>query len=80
MAQVIVRNLDDGVVERLKQSAREKNQSLEQRLRDILTEAAKPSRAQLLADFARIRAMSRPTQHDTTDFIREDRDRDEPRR
>lgn len=80
MGQVIVRNLDDAVIERLKQSARARDQSLEQRLRDILTEAAKPSRAQLLAEMDRIRAMSNYTELDATDLIREDRDNDEPYR
>jgi plasmid stability protein len=73
MAQVIVRNLDDAVVERLKQSAREKNQSLEQRLRDILTEAARPSRAQRLEDLRRFCDSIGPVTLDTTALIREDR-------
>ena len=40
MAQVLVRNLDDQVVERLRQRAKAEGKSLEQALRDLLTEAA----------------------------------------
>jgi hypothetical protein len=48
-------------------------------LRDLLTEAAKPSREELLADLERIRAMTPPRQPGVTyptaeDLIREDRD------
>ena len=45
MAQVIIRNIEDEVVERLKQVAATKGTSLEQELRSILAEAAyKPNR------------------------------------
>lgn len=37
MAQVVIRNIDDGVVERLKARAAAKRPSLEQTLREILT-------------------------------------------
>jgi len=67
------------VVERLKQSAREHKQSLEQRLRDILSEAAEPDRQKLVEEMRRLAA---PTVGknlpDATDLIREDRDNDEP--
>jgi plasmid stability protein len=42
MAQVVVRDLDDDVVARLKARAVAEKKSLEQKLRDILTEAARP--------------------------------------
>jgi len=77
MAQVVVRNLDDNVVERLKARAAAENKSLEQKLRDVLTEAAKPSRAELVAELARCRAMSPPLPPGAPlaeDLIREDRD------
>ena len=53
--------------------------SLEQSLRDLLTEAAKPSRAELLAELERIRAMTPPPKPGITypraeELIREDRD------
>lgn len=40
MGQVLVRNLDDAVIENLKFKAEMKGRSLEQELRDVLTAAA----------------------------------------
>ena len=77
MAQVVIRNLDESVVERLKAHAAAEQKSLEQKLRDILTEAARPSRAELLAELDRIRAMTPPHPPGAPlaeDLIREDRD------
>ena len=75
MAQVIVRNLDDDVVERLKTTARAENKSLEQKLREILTDVSRPNKRELRRRAARIRAMSPKTDIDATDLIREDRER-----
>lgn len=58
MGQVVIRNIDDAVLERLKAKATEQRKSFEQSLRELLTEAAKPSRAELLAEVDRIRAMT----------------------
>ena len=44
MGQILVRNLDDSVIEQLKARAIKANKSLEQSVRDILTGVAKPSR------------------------------------
>ena len=75
MAQVLVRNLDDDVVERLRQRARREGRSLEQKLREVLTEAARPNREEIRADMDRIRAMTPAVpQTDSADLIREDRD------
>ena len=79
MGQVVIRNIDDQVIERLKAKAAEQRMSLEQSLREILTAAAKPSRAELLAEVDRIRAMTRPpppgVQYPSAEeMIREDRD------
>jgi antitoxin FitA len=79
VGQVIIRNIDDRVVERLKARAAAQRKSLEQSLRDLLTEAAKPSRAELLAELERIRAMTAPRKPGATyptveQLIREDRD------
>jgi antitoxin FitA len=79
MGQVIVRNLDDQVVERLKAKAAEQHKSLEQSLREILTAAAKPSRAELLAEVDRIRAMTPPKKPgvyypSAEELVRESRD------
>lgn len=80
MGQIIVRNLDDTVIERLKARAAAGNTSLEQTVRDILTAAAKRDREELLAKLDAIRAMSPPSTLDSTALIREDRDNDEPYR
>lgn len=79
MGQVIIRNIDDAVIERLKSRAAAQHKSLEQCLRDVLTEAAKPSGAELVAELERIRAMTPPRQAGVAyptaeELIREDRD------
>jgi antitoxin FitA len=77
MAQVVIRNIDDDVIERLKARAAAERKSLEQKLRDVLADAAKPSRSERLAEMQRIRAMSPPLPPDAPlaeDLIREDRD------
>lgn len=58
MGQVVIRNIDDCVVERLKARAAPQRKSLEQCLRELLTEAAKPGRGELIAEARRIRAMT----------------------
>ena len=75
MAQVIVRNLDDRVVEDLKSRARLRGHSLEQELRDILTKAARPDRAERMSRIDRIRALTpRGLSVDIEALIRADRD------
>ncbi len=85
MGQILVRNLDDSVIERLKKRALKADKSLEQTVRDILTEAARPSREEVLAEMEQIRQAIRARHggdidFDTTAAIREDRDNDEPYR
>jgi plasmid stability protein len=58
VAQVIIRNLDEDVVLRLKERARDKGCSLEHELRRIVTEAAGPTPEEKLAIARRIRAMT----------------------
>ena len=63
----------------MKVRAMAQRKSLEQSLRELLTEAARPSRAELLADLERIWAMTparRPgvTYPTADELIREDRD------
>ena len=79
MGQVIIRNIDDRVLERLRVRAMAQRKSLEQSLRELLNETAKPSREELLADLERIRAMTPSRRPGTTyptaeELIREDRD------
>lgn len=73
-SQVIVRNLDTEVVARLKRRARHNGRSLERELRLILTRAARPDRAALLAETDRIRAMTAGPLEDSVSLLRRDRD------
>jgi antitoxin FitA len=57
MGQVIIRNLDDGVLDSLRAQAAAHGMSLEQELRDVLTAAVRRSGA-LAEDLARIRALT----------------------
>ncbi len=76
MAQLLVRDLDDEVVERLKQRARRSGRSLEAEVRLILQRAAAEWSPNVLAEVERIRALfAGRTFCDSTDLIREDRDR-----
>ena len=74
MGQLIVRNLDDEVVARLKQKAASQNKSLEQMLRESLSDLARPSKDELVERARRIRGQGKSTSIDATDLIREDRD------
>lgn len=76
MGQVIVRNLDDGIIAALKTKAALQGRSLEQELRRILSEAGKPGPEERLVLADQIRAMTpRKAQSDSTKLVREDRDR-----
>ncbi len=75
MGQVIIRNLDDSVIETLRASADRANKPLEQMLREILAEAARADKVSAIARLKKIASMSPPTDLDATDLIREDRDR-----
>lgn len=77
VAQVLVRNLDDEVVERYRLRARAKGRSFEAELRETLNEALLREREELLAEIDRIRAMTPPRPPGlplAEDLIREDRD------
>ena len=74
-SQVVVRNLDPGVVDALKRRAARGERSLEAELRTILTREARPNRSELIADADRIRAMTPGLLPDSTDLVRQDRDR-----
>ncbi len=75
MGQVLVRNLDDRVIERLKKKAENKGHSLEHELRDLLTAAAPLSPAEKLALIRRIHAISVPVKNfDVRAAIRYGRD------
>ena len=75
MGQLLIRNLDDSVILQLKDVARQKGVSLEQHLRDLLTQQTKPSKTEI---FARIDKLFEGRDFVMTvppeDLIREDRD------
>lgn len=78
MASVTIRNLDEDVVKALKEKAKRNNRSLEGEIRTLLSDAAKrPARQTQLVEIARRIAAMTPDvpQTDSTDLIREDRDR-----
>lgn len=78
MGQVVIRNIEDRVLERLKGRAVAQHKSFEQSLRDLLTEAAKPHPVDLLVEAERIRAMSKVEKNacfpSAEELIREARD------
>ena len=77
MANVTIRNLDEEVIARLKVRAKANNRSLEVELREILTRASESmTRQELRALAKRIAARTANVpQTDSTELIREDRDR-----
>jgi antitoxin FitA len=76
MAQVIIRKLDDEIVQRLKERARAKRHSLEQELRDILAAAVRPDLAEFRDFAAAMRARyAGIAQTDSVELLREDRER-----
>jgi plasmid stability protein len=77
MGQVLVRNLDDGVIQALKERAEARGHSLEQELREILTKASRYDTEEALAVVDRIAAMTPKgvKQTDSVTILREERDR-----
>jgi plasmid stability protein len=80
MAQILVRDLTRETVESLKGRAERNRRSLQAELRLILEEVAERERRRASFDEAvaaidRIRAASGPQTTDSTELIREDRDR-----
>ena len=73
MAQVLIRNLEPDVFERLKATAARHNRSLEAELRRILTEAGAPP-AEMTAGIERVRKMLAGRAFtDSVDDLRDDR-------
>jgi len=78
MATLTIRNLDDTVVERLKERARDNERSLEAEVRALLAQAAeRPSRKKFIELAELIAAMTPDDveQTDSVELLREDRDR-----
>ena len=76
MAQVIIRNIDDDAIRRLKARAERNGISLEKQLRAIITDAARRDRTVFRERAAASRRRLSGRRHsDSTALIREDRDR-----
>ena len=77
MASITIRNLDDKVIEKLKARAKQHERSLEAEIRVLLAETAEQwSRPRFIETARRIAAMTPDVpQTDSTELIREDRDR-----
>jgi len=80
MPDLLVRNVEEHVIEGLKRKAERDGTTLTETARKALSAFARPSKAELLEEMRRIRAMSPYSPIDSTDLIREDRDNDEPYR
>lgn len=77
MAQVLIRNIKDDVLARLKAKAEAEGVSLETYLRAKLNDAARPSRAEIIAQIDAIRATTRPWRPGdptSVDYVREGRE------
>ncbi len=76
MAQVLVRNLDKAVVDRLKRRARRRGRSLQAELQDILQRAARTDITEARRAAERIRRKLADRRHsDSAELIAEDRGR-----
>ena len=76
MAQIVIRNIDEEAMRRLKSRAARKGVSLERELRTILTEAARADRTGFGERAAAFRRKLAGRRHsDSTRLIRQDRDR-----
>ena len=79
MVDILVRNVDDEIAKRLREKSAQTGKSLSDTAQEALRLYVMPSKAELIAEARRIRAMSPPSP-DSTALIREDRDNDEPYR
>jgi plasmid stability protein len=72
---VVIRNLEDAVIARLKTKANLHGRSLEAELREIVNNAASLTAEEKVERFRAIQSMSPGWGGDSTDLLREDRDR-----
>ena len=80
MVDILVRNVDDEIARRLKDKAAASGRSLSDTAQEALRRFVMPGKAELLAEIDRFRERIGPLDGDSTDFIREWRDNDEPHR
>ncbi len=58
VGQVLIRGVDDAILQTLKERAAQHGRSLEAELRDVLTEAARRPRAALIQELMEIQALT----------------------
>ena len=78
MANLLIRNVSEDIVSRLKDRAKKRNRSLQQELHSILVATATQSSEDLLKQASRIRAKLRKkgiSFSDSAELLREDRSR-----
>jgi plasmid stability protein len=78
MGQILVRNLDDAVIKQLKSRAVRHRKSLEQTVREIITDAVRPSKEEAWTEIDRIRARTPRKLASSVPLIRAFRDGDDP--
>lgn len=76
MGQLIVRGLDDAIIQALKQRAQRMGRAAEAEHRTILEQALRPETESFADAAARMRARTSPQTTDSADIVRRDRDRD----
>ena len=75
MGQLIVRGLDDRLIQALEQRAARAGRTAEAEHRAILEQALRPETETFAEAAARLRARTRPQTTNSADLIRRDRDR-----
>ncbi len=76
MGQLIVRGLDDAIIQALKQRAARKGWAAEAEHRAILEQVLRSETESFAEAAARLRARTPPQRTDSADIVRRDRDRD----
>ena len=74
MGQILIRNLDETALMRLRQRADERHVPLERLLREAIHDLARPTQDELWAEADRLREAIGQVSGDSTDLIRRDRD------
>ncbi|HEY7300637.1 MAG TPA: hypothetical protein VH684_22290 [Xanthobacteraceae bacterium] len=80
MPDLLVREIDPELYERIKKAAEKQGKSLAQTAREALAEKFNPSREEIWAAADRLRHKVGKVSGDSTAYIREWRDNDEPYR
>ena len=80
MPDLLVRDINPEIYERMRKAAEAQGKSLAQAAREAFAEKFKPSKAEVWARVGAIRERIGPVEGDSTDYIREWRDNNEPHR